>query len=312
MTTMTMPSLDVAAALGVFGHVAIDEPLARHTSFRIGGPADYLVTPSSTRTVPGLLSSARSLELPVTVLGNGTNTLVLDGGIGGVVVRLSRCNAITRVGDDTLVAESGVPFPRLAREAARLGLTGLEFAAGIPGTVGGAVVMNAGAHGGALSDVLECIDMATPDGDVITLSGDQLGLDYRRSDLPEGLILKAVFRLDPGDPVEIATTTRLNLDTRGRTQPILTPNAGSFFKNPPEDYAARLIEESGCKGWECGDAAVSELHANFIVNHGHASAADVLALAQRVQDKVVATFDILLQMEVRPVGRAQHPLEGDV
>jgi len=295
---------DVIDALAVFGRVQANESLARHTSLRIGGPADYLVTPASARTVPGLLSAARALGLPITVLGNGTNTLVLDGGIRGVVIRLSACARITLLGDDTLVAEGGVPFPRLAREAMRCSLSGLEFAAGIPGTVGGAVTMNAGAHGTSLGDVLECIDMATFSGDVLTLPADRLGLAYRKSSLPEGVVLTAVFSLKPGDPAQIAERTEANLDRRNLTQPILTPNAGSFFKNPPGDYAARLIEAAGCKGWEEGDAAISEKHANFLVNHGRASAAQVLALADRVREEVARRFDVTLEMEVKPIGEA--------
>lgn len=294
----------VAEALSIFGRVLIDEPMNRHTSFRIGGPADYLVVPSSTRQVPGLLATARNLGLPVTVLGNGTNTLVLDGGIRGVVIRLSACTAITRLGVESLVAEGGTPFPRLAREASRLGLTGLEFAAGIPGTVGGAVTMNAGAHGADLAGILECVDIATPAGDVLTLPADRLGLAYRSSSLPDGIVLNAVFHLSLGDRERILRETQRNMDQRGRTQPILTPNAGSFFKNPPGDFAARLIEEAGCKGWEEGDAEVSTLHANFIVNHGRASAAQVLTLAERVREQVAKAFGVVLEMEVKTVGAA--------
>jgi len=292
----------VAEALAIFGKVLIDEPMNRHTSFRVGGSADYLVVPTSTRQVPGLMTSARNLGLPVTVMGNGTNTLVLDGGIRGVVIRLSACSAITRLGADSLVAEGGVPFPRLAREASRLGLSGLEFAAGIPGTVGGAVRMNAGAHGADLSDILECIDLATPAGDVLTIPADRLGLAYRSSSLPAGVMLNAVFQLKMGNRERILKTTQVNMDRRGRTQPILTPNAGSFFKNPPGDHAARLIEEAGCKGWEEGDAEISTLHANFIVNHGRASARQVLALADRVREQVAKSFGVLLEMEVKTVG----------
>ena len=292
----------VAEALAVFGKVLIDEPMNRHSSFRIGGPADFVVAPASTRQIPGLLATARNLDLPVTVMGNGSNTLILDGGIRGVVIRLSACSAITRLGNDSLVAEGGVPFPRLAREAARLGLSGLEFAAGIPGTVGGAVNMNAGAHGADLAGILECIDLATPAGDVLTLPTERLGLAYRSSSLPEGIVLNAVFQLAQGNRNRIQQTTKDNMDVRGRTQPILTPNAGSFFKNPPGHHAAQLIEEAGCKGWEEGDAEVSSLHSNFIVNHGRASATQVLKLADRVREQVVKTCGVLLEMEVKTVG----------
>ncbi len=294
---------DVSEALSVFGRVAVNEGLSRHTSFRIGGPADYLVAPTSTRSVPGLLACAHSLGLPVTILGNGTNTLVLDGGVEGVVVRLSSCTAITAIGEDTLVAESGVPFPRLARDAARRGLTGLEFAAGIPGTVGGAVRMNAGAHGAQIADIIECVDLVTMTGEVLTLPVDRMGLGYRSSGMPEGILLSAVFCLKEGDPAEISTITQRNLDRRGQTQPILTPNAGSFFKNPPGDYAARLIDEAGCKGWAEGDATVSDMHANFIVNMGSATAEAVLRLANRVQARVAEKFGIDLEMEVKTIGK---------
>ncbi len=302
MTAAALKMESIAEALSVFGKVLIDEPMSRHTSFRIGGNADYLVVPGSTRQVPGLLASARNLGLPLTIMGNGTNTLVLDGGIRGVVVRLSACTAITRLGQDSLVAEGGVPFPRLAREASRLALTGLEFAAGIPGTVGGAVTMNAGAHGADLAGTLECIDLATMAGDVLTLPAERLGLAYRSSSLPEGVVLNAVFQLAPGDRERILRETQRNMDRRGQTQPILTPNAGSFFKNPPGDFAARMIEDAGCKGWEEGDAEVSTLHANFIVNHGRASAQQVLTLAERVQEQVAKVFGVVLEREVKSVG----------
>jgi UDP-N-acetylmuramate dehydrogenase len=294
---------DAAQVLAAYGKVAADEPMSRHTSFRIGGPADYLVTPAATRSVPGLLAACRTLGLPVTVLGNGTNTLIRDGGIAGVVLRLSACNAVTPLGTDALVAEAGVPFPRLAREAARRGLQGLAFAIGIPGTVGGAVRMNAGAHGAQLADVLECVDIATLAGDVITLPASRLGLAYRTSALPEGVVLTAVFNLESGDPAEIKAEMDRHLDRRGQTQPVLVPNAGSVFKNPPGDFAARLIEAAGCKEWSEGDAQVSGRHANFIVNHGKATAADVLALAERVRERVREHAGVTLEMELKVIGR---------
>jgi len=294
---------DAADVLSAYGAVRANEPLSRHTSFRIGGPADFLVTPAATRAIPSLLATCRTLGLPVTVLGNGTNTLVRDGGIAGVVVRLSACTAITPLGQDALVAEAGVPFPRLAREAAKRGLKGLAFAIGIPGTVGGAVRMNAGAHGGQLADVLECIDIATLAGDVITLPAGRLGLEYRASRLPEGIVLTAVFNLEPGDPVALKAEMDAYLDRRGRTQPMLVPNAGSVFKNPPGDFAARLVEAAGCKEWTEGDAQVSARHANFIVNLGGATAADVIALMERVRARVREHAGIELEPELKVIGR---------
>jgi UDP-N-acetylmuramate dehydrogenase len=292
---------DTAQVLAAYGRVAVNEPLARHTSYRIGGPADFVVTPAATRAVPGLLATCRTLGLPVTVLGNGTNTLVRDGGIAGVVVRLSACTAITPLGADALVAEAGVAFPKLAREAARRGLKGLAI--GIPGTVGGAVRMNAGAHGAQLADVLECIDIATFAGDVLTLPAHRLGLAYRTSDLPQGIVLTAVFNLEAGDPAEIKAEMDRHLDKRSQTQPILVPNAGSVFKNPPGDFAARLIEAAGCKEWSQGDAQVSARHANFIVNHGKARAADVLALVERVRQRVREASGVTLELELKVIGR---------
>jgi UDP-N-acetylmuramate dehydrogenase len=294
---------DVAEALSAFGKVQVDEPLSRHTSYRIGGPADFLVTPAGARYVPGLLARCQDFSLPVTVLGNGTNILVRDGGIPGVVLRLSSCTGITPLGTDGLVAEGGVSFPRLAREASRRGLKGLAFAIGIPGTVGGAVRMNAGAHGGELAQVIECVDIATLAGDVLTLPADRLGFGYRASSLPAGVVLSAVFALAPGDPAALKAEMDEYLDRRGRTQPILTPNAGSVFKNPAGDFAARLIEEAGCKGLSHGDAAVSERHANFIVNHGRATAADVLAVVEQVQADVHRQFGVELELELKVIGR---------
>lgn len=277
------------------------EPLRRHTTFRIGGPAEFFVTVEDPAELSALLSVVREASLPLRVLGNGSNLLVADEGVPGVVAVLGGSLAGRRIEGDRVMAGGGYSLPRLAMECARRGLGGLEFACAIPGTVGAGLVINAGAHGGELRRVVAAARVMWPDGREEVLQAEALGLGYRTSALLDtGAIVTGVeLRLAPAHPDALMERVRRYLEHRRATQPAGVPSAGSIFKNPPGDHAGRLIEAAGCKGWRQGDAQVSPTHANFIVNLGHATAQDVLALARRVRDQVQDRFGVRLEPEIR-------------
>ena len=275
------------------------------TTFRIGGPAEYLMEPASDRELGLIRKTAREYGVPFFLMGHGSNLLVLDGGIPGITVRLgsgfSRCEAVS---ETEWAAQAGALLSDLARKAQLRGLSGLEFASGIPGTVGGGLYMNAGAYGGEMAQVVTGADVF--DGSaVIRLNAEELGLSYRRSacmDHPEWTVLRVYLKLTPGDPEEIrAVMDDLNQRRRDK-QPLTLPSAGSFFKRPQGDYAARLIEAAGLKGFQVGGAAVSGKHAGFVVNLGDATARDVLSLMEQVRERVEEMSGIRLEPEVRIVG----------
>jgi UDP-N-acetylmuramate dehydrogenase len=280
--------------------------LAKHTSFNIGGPAEWFVEVGETRGLAGILHEARRLGVPVFALGAGTNLLIADEGVEGLVVRV-----VARrwsLNGTHLRAEAGLKMMRLARIAADHDLGGFEFAIGVPGTVGGAVYQNAGCWGCELKDVLVEAEGLTPDGEAIRWQPAQLGLGYRTSGFRRGelrgfAITAATIELRPGDGVESrAEMTRLTRE-RSRTQPIQTKNCGSVFVNPAGDSAGRLVEAAGLKGATEGAAQISTLHANFIVNLGGATAADVWRLILRAQEAVREKFGVELEPEVERAGR---------
>ena len=280
-----------------------DEPMAKHTTFRVGGPADVMFFPESADEVREAIRAARAMGVPAIVVGNGSNMIVRDGGVRGLVIVLGEgFSAVTREGD-VLCAQAGASLARVASAALAAGLTGLEFASGIPGSLGGGCAMNAGAYGGQLSDVL--IDAEVLLGDEFrVLTRDEMEMGYRTT-LPlreGGVVLSARFGLRSGDPEEIAARMReLNARRRDK-QPLNFPSAGSVFKRPEGHFAGALIEQAGLKGRAVGGAQVSEKHAGFIVNTGDATAADVLALIDAVRDEVEARFGIRLEPEVRVLG----------
>ena len=279
------------------------EPMARHTTFRVGGPADVLFMPEGADQLIAALEAARSAGVPAYVIGNGSNLIVRDGGVRGLVIAIGEgMSEIARRGD-TVEAQAGAALARVAAFAQAEGLAGLEFASGIPGTLGGGCAMNAGAYGGQLSDVL--IDaQVLLDGAVRTLSRDDMQMGYRAS-LPlrtGGIVLSARFALTPDAPEAIAARMReLNARRRDK-QPLNLPSAGSTFKRPEGHFAGALIEQAGLKGFSVGGAQVSEKHAGFIVNTGGATASDVLALIAAVQEAVKARSGIWLETEVRVLG----------
>jgi UDP-N-acetylmuramate dehydrogenase len=295
----------LVAALG--DRVRLDEPMARHTSLRVGGPADLLVSPETDDELALVVRSAASAGVRVTVLGGGSNILVGDGGVRGVVVKLGRgfrhVEWTAVEGGAQVRAGAAVHVGRLARAAVGRGLAGLEYAEGIPGTVGGALFMNAGAYGGELSATVDAAWGVSAAGDPVALDAATLAFRYRQTELPSGFIVTTVrFRLRAEAPETVRTRMAEVRDRRLASQPQGSPSAGSVFKNPEGDHAGRLIEVAGLKGARIGRARISERHANFIVNEGGARACDVKALIDLAQRVVWERSGVWLEPEVRLVG----------
>ncbi|MBN2908362.1 UDP-N-acetylmuramate dehydrogenase [Polycladomyces sp. WAk] len=298
---------EVARDLEMAGvqHVTLNEPLSRHTTWKVGGPADIFISPRSKAELERTMAVVRKHGLPWRVIGRGSNLLVRDGGIRGAVIKLGAGFDDLKVEGTRVIVGGGYSVIRLTSMVAKHGLTGLEFAGGIPGNVGGAVYMNAGAHGSEVSRVLESAEVLLETGEWITLTNEQLEFRYRTSSLQtkyRGIVTEAVFQLQYGDRKEIASILARNKDRRRKTQPLQYPCAGSVFRNPPGDHAGRLIEASGLKGYRVGDAEVSTLHANFIINRGQATAKDVLTLIHHIIRTVEEKFGTTLEPEVQVVG----------
>ncbi|MBU6145534.1 MAG: UDP-N-acetylmuramate dehydrogenase [Paenibacillaceae bacterium] len=286
------------------GDVRTDAALAAYTTWRIGGTADVLVVVPSIEALTTLCALAQAHGQQVTVLGRGSNVLVADEGVRGTVVLLGKAFS-SIVQDDTRVhVGAGCSLIRLCVVVARWGLSGLEFAGGIPGSVGGAVVMNAGAHGGSMSSIVTHVEGITRGGTRTTWTTKELEFGYRASAMQQqDVVLTEVhLQLAHGDRKQIAQTMAHNKAYRMRTQPLHLACAGSVFRNPPGAYAAALIEQAGLKGTEIGGAVVSPLHANFFVNAGNATANDMRALMRTVRDRVYAVHGVWLEPEVRPIG----------
>jgi len=299
---LNMTVFDTVSSLLPKGLVHANEPMSRHTSFKIGGPAEVYVTPENTCQLTEIWQACLHAGYPITVLGGGCNVLVADEGIKGVVIATSRmCHIETNA--PYITAGSGTRLARLAETACKAGLSGLEFAHGIPGTVGGAVFMNAGAYGYNIQDVCESVEVLKLDGTIESYPRQELGFSYRTSRFQgeNEIITGATFKLTPGNPEVIrAKINELN-SRRREKQPLCYPSAGSTFKRPAQEgfYASKMIDECGLKGLSVGDAQVSEKHAGFIVNKGNATAADVLALMESVQEKVHKAYGIWLEPEVQ-------------
>ena len=280
-------------------------PMSEYTTLRLGGPADYLATPASPEEVAALLAEARANGIPVTVIGRGSNLLVLDGGIRGLVMRIGKPLSRVTVRGNRLRAQAGAMLSAVAVSAADADRSGLEFASGIPGTVGGGIRMNAGAYGGELSQVVTEVSGVLPDGTLRTFAAEEMAFGYRRSAVDAlGLIVtEAVFSLENGERAAIrARMAELNA-RRAEKQPLDVPSAGSTFKRPEGAYAAALIDQCGLKGYTIGGARVSVKHAGFLVNTG-SSAADYLALVRHVQQVVAERTGITLEPEIRILGEA--------
>lgn len=284
--------------------VRIDEPMNRHTTFRIGGPADYFLLPSTAEEVKGILEICKEKEIPYFILGNGSNLLVSDEGYRGAVIQLYRNYGEITVGPRTIRASAGALLSQIAAAAKNASLAGFEFAGGIPGTLGGAVVMNAGAYGGEMKDVLKEVTVMTKEGEIVTIPAGELEMGYRTSLIKRTgyIVLEAVIELDTGDQEEIKERMRELTEQRVSKQPLEYPSAGSTFKRPLGHFAGKLIMDAGLSGYQVGGAQVSEKHCGFVINRGNATAADVRTLMQDVQDKVKEQFDVVLEPEVKFLG----------
>jgi UDP-N-acetylmuramate dehydrogenase len=296
----------------VRGEVARDAPLAPRTAIRVGGPADLLVRPADPDALAALLRAVRELGVPLAILGGGANTLVADAGVRGVVVRLPQDFPGELTAGETLILSAGAPSARLPARAHALGLVGMEFLAGIPGTLGGATAMNAGTRVGEMKDIVTRVELATADGTGFVPAAD-LAFGYRACRLPAGAVVTRIeVRLRPGDVAASAAIMTEDRERRRRTQPLDRPTFGSTFTNPPGEFAGRLIEAVGLKGHREGNAVWSDVHANFVVNLGGATAADVLALVRLARARVRERFGIRLGTEVRFLGEfAAGELDGE-
>ncbi|HTK81060.1 MAG TPA: UDP-N-acetylmuramate dehydrogenase [Bacteroidota bacterium] len=283
------------------GFISLNEPLGKYTSFQIGGPADFYLEPADKADVVAIVTYLQQQRLPYLILGKGSNMLVSDDGVRGAVINLESGLSHISVSGNVVTAEAGLSLARFVDFCIHHSLQGVEMLPGIPGTIGGAVVMNAGAYGGEISDHLVTVEVLRK-GNVTTVSKQDSGFSYRHSNFQGDIILGATFQLAAGDKQEIMKNRRDLLIKRNRAQPVNFPNSGSMFKNPKGGYAAKLIEEAGLKGKRIGNAQISEKHANFIVNHGNATAEEVLSLIELAKSTVAKKFNIDLELEVKLVG----------
>lgn len=284
-------------------HVLVREPMSRHTTFRTGGPADLLVQPEAEQIAP-ILEVCRNEEIPWTVIGNGSNLLVGDGGIRGVVLEIGKQMSDIVIEGTMITAGAGAMLSSIASRVAAAELTGMEFASGIPGSLGGAVVMNAGAYGGEMKDILQKVTVLTPDGTVQTLSVEELELSYRHSIIPEKgyLVISAILELQPGNADEIQSIMDDLKEKRVSKQPLEYPSAGSTFKRPEGYFAGKLIQDAGLRGFRVGGAQVSEKHCGFIINRDQATSTDICQLMQQVSEIVYEKFGVRLEPEVKKIG----------
>ena len=282
----------------------LNEPMKEHTTFRVGGAADLFLMPKNAEELKACLSVLKQKEIPFLIIGNGSNLLVRDKGIRGAVIQIyQRMSGITLQGETMQIA-GGTLLSTAAAKAAEAGLTGFEFASGIPGTVGGAVVMNAGAYGGEMKDVLVSVDVLTAAGEVKTIPAEELELGYRHSIIPEAgyIVLGAVVKLQQGNKEAILARMTELAEQRREKQPLQYPSAGSTFKRPTGYFAGKLVQDAGLKGKTIGGAQVSEKHSGFLINIGNAAAQDILELIAYCQKEVLEQFGVVLETEVKIVG----------
>lgn len=290
---------NIMAGSGIF----MEEPMKKHTTFRVGGPADVLVQPEET-ALAAILALCRQYHVPYSFIGNGSNLLVGDKGIRGVVIEMTDPMGNIEVQGTRITAQAGAMLSKIANTAASNGLGGMEFAAGIPGSVGGAVVMNAGAYGGEMKDIIERVYVLDENGAQLELDRDALDLGYRHSCIPDKkyIVTKVVLELVPRDEAEIRSEMKELNEKRAEKQPLQYPSAGSTFKRPEGYFAGKLIMDAGLRGYQVGGAQVSEKHCGFVINKGDATAADICQLMRDVSDKVQAQFGVVLEPEVKMIG----------
>ena len=290
---------NIMAGSGIF----MEEPMKKHTTFRVGGPADVLVQPDET-ALAAVLGLCRQHHVPYSFIGNGSNLLVGDKGIRGVVIEMTEPMGNIEVHGTRITAQAGAMLSKIANTAASNGLGGMEFAAGIPGSVGGAVVMNAGAYGGEMKDIIERVYVLDENGAQLELDRDALDLGYRHSCISDKkyIVTKVVLELVPRDEAEIRSEMKELNEKRAEKQPLQYPSAGSTFKRPEGYFAGKLIMDAGLRGYQVGGAQVSEKHCGFVINKGDATAADICQLMRDVSDKVQAQFGVVLEPEVKMIG----------
>ncbi len=284
--------------------VLVDEPMRKHTTFRVGGNADYFVMPRTTQEVQQVVALCKNENLPYYILGNGSNLLVGDKGYRGVIIQIYKeMNTITVEGE-CIRAQAGALLSKVGSVALEAELTGFEFAAGIPGAVGGAVVMNAGAYGGEMKDILASATVLKEDGTILTLQNEELELGYRTSAITKKnyIVLEAEYQLQRGNKVEIRAKMDELKKQRVTKQPLEYASAGSTFKRPEGYFAGKLIQDAGLRGFQVGGAQVSEKHCGFVINKGDATAADIVELMRQVSEKVYQEFGVTLEPEVKRLG----------
>lgn len=293
--------LKQAVGAGIF---LTDEPMSRHTTFRTGGPADIYIEPSGVEELKQVLDICREENVAYTIIGNGSNLLVGDGGYRGVLISFGKPFAQVTIEGAQVRTGAGALLSAVAKQVLNASLTGFEFAAGIPGTIGGAVVMNAGAYGGELCQVLREATVLTPEGEVKTLPAEELELGYRTSCVQKNgyIVLEAVLQLQLGNADDIRAVMDDLASKRREKQPLEYPSAGSTFKRPEGHFAGRLIQDAGLRGFRVGGAQVSEKHCGFVINRDHATSADILSLCRQVQEKVKAQSGVELELEVKLLG----------
>ena len=285
-------------------NVRINEPMKNHTTFKIGGPAQYYVTPESVTQIQEVVSLCRDMNMPLHVIGNGSNILVGDDGVDGVVLALFNTFSDYEIKDNVITAQAGMSLIKLAVIALREGLTGLEFASGIPGSVGGAVYMNAGAYDGQMKDVVTSVTVLDEAGNIRILGRDELDMGYRTSTVAKHnmIVLQVIIELKAGNKEQIKDRMNQLSELRKQKQPLEYPSAGSTFKRPEGYFAGKLIADAGLKGYSIGGAAVSEKHAGFVVNMGGATAKDVVELTDYIKKRIIEQFGVTLELEIKKIG----------
>ena len=291
---------------GILGeeNVFTKEPMSRHTTFRAGGPADFFVTPEKEGQVRKTLFLLKETRVPCYIMGNGSNLLVGDGGYRGVILQICKKMNRIRIQDTVIQAQAGALLSKIAAEAQAKGLTGFEFASGIPGSLGGAVMMNAGAYGGEMKQVLTQAQVLNASGEIEDVLAEEMELGYRSSVFSRngGVILSASIQLEPGDPPAIQSRMEELKFLRTSKQPLEYPSAGSTFKRPEGYFAGKLIQDAGLRGFQVGGAQVSEKHCGFVINKDQATAMDIRSLMEQVSEKVYAQFGVRLEPEVKLIG----------
>ena len=284
--------------------VLVDEPMKKHITFRVGGNADYFVMPQRAEEVKEIVALCKKTEMPFYILGNGSNLLVGDKGYRGVIIQIYKEMNDIRVDGDRVKAQAGALLSRIGNVVLEAELTGFEFAAGIPGTVGGAVVMNAGAYGGEMKDIIVSTTVLTQDGEIITLNKEELELGYRTSVIAKKgyIVLEAEYQLQKGNKEAICARMDELKVQRVTKQPLEYPSAGSTFKRPEGHFAGKLIQDAGLRGFQVGGAQVSEKHCGFVINKDQATAADIKELMRQVSEKVQQEFGVKLEPEVKTLG----------